>query len=188
MGSVPNCRKRFSCVTLLGGLSVNLNHLKIFYTGSLQQKHIGFIIFTVCICSMREVTVFTGVCLVTFSWCTYLPGGGYPPSKEGGTYLGRGVPTLAEGYLPSQMGLPTLVGGRYLPWQGVPTLAGGTYLGGRLPTLAGGFLLWWGVLTFPACACYMAGGMPLAFMQEDFLLNNKFTKFRFTQTNNFVLN
>ena len=69
-------------------------------------------------------------------------GGGYPPSKMGSTYLGR--------------------------W--------GTYLGRVVPTLAGGYLPWWGVPTlvgvptFPACACYAAGSMPLAFRQEDFLV------------------
>ena len=77
--------------------------------------------------------------------CLFTFGGG------GGTYLlGRGVPTFQSG------GGGTYLGrGGYLPWQagGVPTLAGGVH-------------------TFPACACYAAGSMPLAFTQEDFLVYN----------------
>ena len=92
----------------------------------------------------------------------YLPsqmGGGVPTlDGGGGTYLGWGggtylgwrevVPTL------DGEGVPTLDGGRwYLPWmgEGVPTLNGGGYL---------------------PFTGYAAGGMPLAFMQEDCLVSN----------------
>ena len=119
----------------------------------------------------RKGTVFTGVCLLTFRAGTYLPSWGVPLAKSGwggGTYLPRqGVPpsqAWMEGYLPWMWG--------YLPWMGggVPTLDGGgrgTYLGGDgegVPTLDGrrGFLPFTG---------YAAGGMPLAFMQEDFLVS-----------------
>ena len=84
-------------------------------------------------------------------------GGGLPTISglEGGTYLPRwGVPTLAGGYLPRPRG--TYLGRGYLPWQG------GTYLGRGVPTFPGRNSI--------ACACYMAGGMPLAFTQEDFLV------------------
>ena len=94
---------------------------------------------TARVSSTREGTVFTGVCLLTFT-------GGYLPSGWwGGTYSGLdggggGVPTLAGvgGYIPwLGWGVPTLarVGG-YLPMAGV----GGTYLGqgGGVPTLAQG--------------------------------------------------
>ena len=107
--------------------------------------------------------------------------GGYLPSGVGGgTYSGGGgyLP-CGRGYLPSGVaGVPTLVGGTYpggggtyLPGWGVPTLAGGTYSGAGVPTLVGGgYLPWWGVPTFPASARYVAGGMPLVFTQEDFLV------------------
>ena len=121
---------------------------------------------------------------------TYLPrsewgdlpsqAGEYLPSQvwTGGipTFPGRGggLPTLARGYL--DRGYLPWPGGAYLGW-GIPTLAGGgTYLGwgGYLPW-QGGTLWGGGVPTFPcrnsiACACYAAGGMPLAFTQEDFLV------------------
>ena len=101
---------------------------------------------------------------------TYLPwsgpgGGGYLP-WQGGTYLGGEVPTLAGG---TYLGRGDTYLGRGVPtlWGGVPTLAEG------VPTFPVG-----GVPTFPgrnsiACACYAAGGMPLAFTQEDFLCGSK---------------
>ena len=69
-------------------------------------------------------------------------GRGYLP--RWGTYL------PGEGYLPSQLGggVPTF------PSRGVPTFPGG------------GAPYWSSI----ACTCYAAGGMPLAFTQEDFLV------------------
>ena len=82
----------------------------------------------------------------------------------GGTYLGwgEGVPTL-DGGRGTYLGWGR---GTYLGWGGVPTLGGGgTYLGWGegVPTLDGGR----GYLPFTG---YAAGGMPLAFMQEDCLV------------------
>ena len=107
-------------------------------------------IFTARIRRMREGNIFT-LCV-----SLHLDRGGYLPSQvwtgRGGTYLGGRVPTLAGGYLPWP-GRGTYLG------QGVPTLARG------VPTLVGGYSI--------ACACYEAGGMPLAFTQEDFLVHLK---------------
>ena len=115
---------------------------------------------------------------------TYVGWGRGTLDEGEGTYLGWGrVPTLdGEGFL------PWMEGTGYLPWKGggVPTLeekrgyllwmGGGTYFGwggylpqmgegyrGRVSTLdgGGGYLPWTG---------YATGGMPLAFMQEDFLV------------------
>ena len=58
--------------------------------------------------------------------------------------LAEGVPTLAEGYLP-------WTGGGYLPWSKV-----GTPLPWRQTSIVN--------------TCYVSGGMPLAFTQEDFLV------------------
>ena len=74
---------------------------------------------------------------------TSIGGGPTFPGLDG---RGGGVPTFPGGGLPTFPGLDC----------GVPTLTGGTYLGRR------------GVPTFPgrnsiACACYVVGGMPLAF-------------------------
>ena len=73
--------------------------------------------------------------------------------------------------------------GGYLPWPGgrLPTLAGGgvvpTLARWRLPTLAEEGVTYLGRVGLPtlgqsttASACYAAGGMPLAFTQEDFLV------------------
>ena len=87
--------------------------------------------------------------------CQFTPrrGGGVPtfPGLEGSTYCGRGVPILAGGE-------PTLAGGSTYLGRGVPTLPGG----GGVPTFPGR-----NSITF---ACYVVGGMPLAFTQEDFLV------------------
>ena len=74
-----------------------------------------------------------------------LAGGDKYLGREG-TYLGREGTYLGRGYLPWQ-GVPTLYRG-YLPW------TGGTHLG-RGST---------------GSTCHVAGGMPLAFTQEDCLV------------------
>ena len=101
----------------------------------------------------------------------------------GGTYLGQGDTYLRQGHTYLGWGVPMLVGvgaylgpGGYLPWLGgayvgqggylpwteeVPTLPGVTYVG------PGGYLPWPGSI---GSTCYVAGGMPLAFTQEDCLV------------------
>ena len=77
------------------------------------------------------------------------------PTLDGGagTYLGWG-----RGYLPWMgEGVPTLDG------EGVPTLDGGRNTYPQVPS---------GRQRNRASTCYMAGGMPLAFTHEDFLVPN----------------
>ena len=127
-----------------------------------------------------------------FTLSVHTPGG---VPTMGGTYLGWGVPPLDGGYLPwpgeylpwpvegTYLGwgylplprVPPLAGG-YLPWMGVPTLAGGTYLGWveyppwmGVPTLVVVGVIHLGRSSIGS-TCYVAGGMPLAFTQEDCLV------------------
>ena len=79
--------------------------------------------------------------------------------------LARGVPTLGDGYLP-WMGVPTLDRDTYLGWGHLPW-TGGTYPGQGVPSLIQDRSRW--RQTSTVSTCYAAGGMPLAFMQEDFL-------------------
>ena len=93
------------------------------------------------------------------------------PHLEGGYLPWLGVPTLAGGYLPWPGGVPTLAGGTYLGWgdiylgrQGVPTLAGGR-----------GYPPWPGQHR-EYLPCYVSGGMPLAFTQENCLVLSVFRR------------
>ena len=95
-------------------------------------------------------------------WRGYLP------------WIGGGVPTLdgGRGYLP-WMGRRTYLGWRegYIPWIG----GGRDYLlwmgrRGYLPWIGGDYLPWTGGTPGWASTCYGAGGMPLAFAQEDYLV------------------
>ena len=126
---------------------------------------------------------------VIFSVCVSVHRGGTPSSWRGvphpavgGTPSSwRGVPYPADGGYPIQ-----LMGGTPSSWWGVPHPAGGgvpqpadggypgryTPLAGVPPTR--------GTTPPPhqssiACTCYAAGGMPLAFTQEDFLVYFIFT-------------
>ena len=87
-----------------------------------------------------------GKVIVSVCLSVHTPRVPIPTLAGGGTYLGWRVPTLARG-------VPTSAG-RYLPWPG----EGGTHLDqgsiGR--------------------TCYVAGGIPLAFTQENCLLENEF--------------
>ena len=106
---------------------------------------------------------------VIFSVCvsvhTSMGGGGtYLGWREGYLpWMGEGVPTLD-----GEDGVPTLDGGRgYLPW-----MEGMGYLPwtgrGYLPWMGRGYLPWMGGGGYLPFTGYAAGGMPLAFMQEDF--------------------
>ena len=72
--------------------------------------------------------------------------GGYPfPRSRGTPPPGKGVPPAWEGVPPPGKGVPPA-------WEGVPPDPRG------IP-----------YLNSIACTCYAAGGVPLAFTQEDFL-------------------
>ena len=102
------------------------------------------------------------------SLCSHLRGGGgYPhpswwgvPLPRSGWGKDRGCPHLAGG------GYPIRSGWGYLPYPhegwGYPC----PDLGRGVPPIQN----WEGVPRSPACTCYAAGGMPLAFTQEDFLV------------------
>ena len=97
-----------------------------------------------------------------------LDGGGYPPTRSGwwGRYPIRGLD--GRGRPPSQVWM--------MGW-GVPPSQ--VWMVGGTPHLGSG---WWGVPWVPppmrqssiASTCYAAGGVPLAFTQEDFLVGNLF--------------
>ena len=100
-------------------------------------------------------------------------GGGVPPSavQAGGT------PSSYQGGTPSSWwgGVPPYqvqVGGYpiQLIWVGYPIqlMGGGTLAGGTPPPHQSSI----------ACTCYAAGGMPLAFTQEDFLVHINWGKYR----------
>ena len=97
----------------------------------------------------REGTVFTGVCLLTFR--------GGTPSQ---VWVG-GVPHLRSGGYPMSRGYP--MSGAYPIYGGVPHVRGGTPSPG--PPIAQSSI---------ASTCYAAGGLPLAFTQEDFLVPSCF--------------
>ena len=89
----------------------------------------------------------------SFTLSVHTPGGGGVPTLTG-------VPTLVRS---RRGGVPNLVGG------GVPTLGGGyPKVGTPRPGQDGGGTPKIG--TPRQGTCYTAGGMPLAFMQEDFLV------------------
>ena len=86
------------------------------------------------------------------SWGGTLPGpAGGVPWWGGGTLAGEGYP------------------GGGVPWQGVPC-QGGTLVGGGYPGQGGTPLGGYPVRINIGSTWYMAGGMPLAFTQEDFLV------------------
>ena len=143
-------------------------------------------VFTACVRSTREGTVFTGVCLFTsVGGGTYLPRSGWrgylPSQVEGGRYPPSQV-WLGGGYLPSQVwmegvptfpgleGVPTFPGlaggGTYLARQGVPPFE--VWMGGDLPWMGEGYLPWMGG-GYPLFTGYAAGGMPLHSCRRIFL-------------------
>ena len=126
----------------------------------------GGYIFTLCVCPHLG----GGGTRSRSGW------GGVPHPADGG-----GVPRQG-GYPSSRGGVPwwggTPAGG--VPWwwgvprQGVTQQWGGTLVGG---TLAGGYpgggvpqKKFCFFFFYTACTCYTAGGIPLAFTQEDFLV------------------
>ena len=72
------------------------------------------------------------------------------------------IQRMTGGYIFTLCVCPHLEGGTYLPRSG----GGGTYLGRYPPPPSHRYSI--------ACACYAAGGMPLAFTQEDFFVGNCF--------------
>ena len=101
----------------------------------------------------------------------WMGGGGTPSSWWG--YPGMGYPISCRGYPPA--------GGK--PWQGYPS-----------PPSRGTLLPLSGVPTplnqsSISCTCYVAGGMPLVFTQEDFLVRilvilKNIHRWTFTDTEN----
>ena len=106
-----------------------------------------------------------------------------PHPKDGeGNSFSLFVSSHPRGHLPWPGGTYLGWGGTYLGW-GVPTLAGGTYLGWGAPILDSGdtYLGQWGYLPWTGggqvptlgSSCYVAGGTPLAFTQEDCLASEE---------------
>ena len=136
-----------------------------------RSKEVGIV--TSHVRSTTGGYVFTGVRLFRGSTCL-------PAVKE------WGVPTfqLKRGtYLSANKGGPTLaLAGGYLPWPcpGVPPIQGRYRLArvgtppppakGRYPLAKVGTPHQGGCQSSTASTCYAAGIMPLAFMQEDFLV------------------
>ena len=106
---------------------------------------------------LRRVTLITA-CIrrirkVIFSVCSHLQGGGYP--VPGLWVRGYPIPGLGRGYPPARSGR----WGGGVPWVPPTTRTGwGTHPPSRQSSIAS--------------TCYAAGGMPLAFTQEDFLVLN----------------
>ena len=101
--------------------------------------------------------------------CAPFPGRGYPLPRSGrGTPPGKGVHPhldLRRMYPPTwEGGTPHLDLGRGIPCH----LVRGIPLSRSDPRTGGGTPYWSSI----ACTCYVAGGMPLAFTQEDFLVTH----------------
>ena len=125
--------------------------------------------FTLLVCPQGGVPVSHNA-LQYFPKCHGAAGGGGVPCQVqlgGGTLPGSGWEGALAGGVPWLGGYPgrggTLAGGGTLA-RGVPWLGGGDTLAGGVPSLDN-----------IGSTCYTAGGMPLAFTQEDFLVFDTYT-------------